>query len=57
MNANLSTNRTLAELRRMLKETERAAGPDAEGTKVLRHLVTNRERLADQAVREGGQDK
>ena len=55
MNANLSTHRTLAELREMLEETERTAGPDAESAKALRHLVANRERLADRAAQEGGQ--
>lgn len=56
MSTNLSTNRTLAELRQMLAETERAAGASAEAAKVLRRLVANRERLADQAAREGVDD-
>jgi len=34
---------TLPELRQMLEETERVAGPDAQSTRVLRRLVAERE--------------
>ncbi len=33
-------------LRRMLRETERAAGPDAQGTAILRRAVASRESSA-----------
>ena len=36
---------SLAELRRMLEETERAAGPDAQGALILRRIIEDRERI------------
>jgi hypothetical protein len=46
-------NLSLVELRRMLKENERAVGADAQSTKLLRRLVVQREHKTERPDREG----
>ena len=49
------TDVPLADLRRMLADTERMAGPNTDAAKILRRVIRRREALADEAATRGGQ--
>ena len=55
-NTHQITDVPLAELRRMLADTEQLAERDSDAARILRRVIARREAMADQVAMRGGHD-